>query len=292
MIEYSSFVPHSFEHIESAQVFPPGAVPEIAYKQMLKRYEALSGITAHHITYQSDGLTITGIAVLPENTTEGGHPVYLYNRGGSGEYGKLTVWSVLQSLAPFAKAGYLAFASNYRGNGGSEGNDEFGGADVHDVLALLRAAQQHHGFDGKNRFMMGHSRGGMMTSLALKQGAVLNAAITIAGVSDLITDLGQEPRMESLYQRRIPDYKQQGRKVLEARSSQYWPEAISAPLLLLHGTKDEVVPHKQSEQLASALNDMNKPHTLRLFDGGNHALTRHWDEVIPQCTQWFEEHRL
>lgn len=291
MIEYAPFVPHPFSHIEEAKVFPAGAVPELAYTQMVRRFESLTGVTTHRITYQSDGLNITGIAVLPETITAGAHPLYLYNRGGSGEYGKLTVWSVLQSLAPFAKAGYIAFASNYRGNDGSDGADEFGGGDVGDVLTLLEQAKSHPGFDGKNSFMLGHSRGGMMASLSMKQGAQLNAAITLAGVSDLMDRLADEPRMQDLYRRRVPDYAKDPESTLRGRSSVYWPEAISAPLLLLHGDADDVVHHSQSERLAAGLSALGKPHELQLVPGGNHALTRHWDEVIPRCLDWFNAYQ-
>ena len=57
----------------------------------------------------------------------------------------------------------IVFASQYRGADGSEGQDEYCGADVQDVLSLLDIARAHSGWDGKHSLMMGWSRGTAMT---------------------------------------------------------------------------------------------------------------------------------
>jgi len=40
-------------------------------------------------------------------------------------------------MVPYVEAGYVTVGSQYRGGGGSEGTDAFGGADVEDVLNLV-----------------------------------------------------------------------------------------------------------------------------------------------------------
>jgi dipeptidyl aminopeptidase/acylaminoacyl peptidase len=191
----------------------------------------------------------------------------------------------MRSMIPFARAGYLVFASNYRGNHGSEGREEFGGADLADIAALLALASAHPGFDGKNRFMLGHSRGGMMTYLAIRHGMPINAAVSIAGIADLFA---QEHWMgDKVFSRLIPGYPEGREEALAARSALHWPERLNRPLLLLHGTADEAVPHAQSERLAALAPSCE----LALYAQGNHALVRHWDEVLARALGWMEGHR-
>ncbi|WP_158791374.1 S9 family peptidase [Granulicella sp. L60] len=47
----------------------------------------------------------------------------------------------LMIMSSWARHGYIMLASNYRGGPRSEGNDEDGGFDVHDLLALIKASR-------------------------------------------------------------------------------------------------------------------------------------------------------
>jgi hypothetical protein len=68
-------------------------------------------------------------------------PLILYNRGGMGELG--TVRPNTQfGFWTFVQAGYAVIATQYRGDGGSEGREDSGGGDVCDMMHLLpRAAR-------------------------------------------------------------------------------------------------------------------------------------------------------
>ncbi len=68
----------------------------------------------------------------------------------------------------FVSNGFVVVASQYRGADGGEGKEEYGGADIADVLNLIPLAKSLGYADMKNVFMFGNSRGGMMTYLALK----------------------------------------------------------------------------------------------------------------------------
>lgn len=281
------FVPHTLEHLTQIRAFP-NPLPEVAYNKMLAEYEALEGVNVSRIVYESDGLSVTGLMAFPDSLSAGAHPLLIYNRGGSREYGKLTVLSALRSMAPFAKAGYIVLASNYRGNDGGEGREEFGGQDIHDVLNLLAIGQKHSAYDGKNTFMIGHSRGGMMTMLASRLGAPLNAAIAIASVSNAHTLAQQQPMIERVLLPLIPDYASDPLAALSRRSPIDWPEAIQAPLLLLHGDADKDVGVEASIVLQEALQKANKVSELVIYPAGNHALLRHWDDVLARSFAWME----
>jgi dipeptidyl aminopeptidase/acylaminoacyl peptidase len=288
VISRTPFIPHTLAELTEQRVFPK-PLPEVFYDQMLADYAKLSDVNVSRITYQSDGLTINGLMALPGTVTS--HPVMIYNRGGSREYGKLTLLSVMRSMVPFARAGYMVFASNYRGAEGGEGMEEFGGKDVNDVLNLLALAQNEPGFDGKNRFMLGHSRGGMMTYLAMKHGAKLNAAIALAGMAD-VGGISRAPHMEEkVFRRLIPNYDRAKEALLRERSAIYWPEKITAPLLMLHGDKDEAISPDESIALSQKLSALGKPNELHIYPGANHALVRVWDDVVARSLAWMERYR-
>ncbi len=281
IISSEKFVPHSLQHLIDVHVFPT-PLPETFYNKTCAEYEQISNAITNRIIYESDGLKVTGISCLPQETQNKKYPIYIYNRGGNREYGKLTVLSVMRSLLPFASKGYLTYASNYRGNDGGEGIDEFGGSDVNDVLNLLEIAKQNPAWDGRNIFMLGHSRGGMMTYLFLSKNQNITAAVSLAGISDIGEhDTSRFKKiMDSLGLTAAEDYKQ--------RSAVCWAEKISTPLLLMHGTSDEAIDPEHSRELDKKL---TARHELIIYEGGNHALLRHWPQVLEKSMVWFERYR-
>jgi len=274
------FIPHDIAYLESIRAFPEGAIPTVVYEKRRQQYEAILDIAVERITYENDGLSITGLIATPAAAPKG---VVVYNRGGSANFGILTLHTVMRQFIPLARAGYLVLGSNYRGNDGGEGKDEFGGRDVDDSIHLYELAA----LKDLPAFIVGHSRGCMQTYLMLKKGFKANAAVCIAGVADTRgwNDFRSEMR-EHVYKRLIPGFEAREQEALEERSVMCWPEKISCPVLLLHGTGDDRVQHQQSEQLAAALAAHHKPHELVLYEGGNHALTRHWDDVMRRTIDW------
>lgn len=280
------FLPHSYEQLLQLRAFDP-PLPEKFYQGLLGEYDALDVVTSR-ITYDSHGHSVTGLMCAPRQPLPRSHPILLYNRGGFRNFGMLTLLSVIRSMAPFAAEGYLVYASNYRGNDGSEGTDEFGGAEVNDVLALLDIARNNPAWDGKNAFIVGHSRGGMMTYLTLKAGAVLNAAVSIAGIATLFAE--GKPASESRFKHLITDDRPL-EEALAARSALCWPEVLATPLLLLHGTADDKVDQTHSLELAKALSQVGHNPELEIYETGNHALVRQWDQVLERIKAFLKGHR-
>lgn len=292
MISSEIFIPHTLQSLEKAKVFP-SPLPEDFYSKMCNDYAQVKDIVTSRIVYESDGLKVTGISALPVKTEKGKHPIVIYNRGGNREFGRLTVLSVMRALHPFAHGGYLVYASNYRGNDGSEGIEEFGGADVGDVLNLIEIAKQNPAWDGKNIFMQGHSRGGMMTYACLRRNKTITAAVSIAGFSDMFQGIVERPEMETKVHRQLIKVPENEREeAYKARSAIFWADEIDAPLLLLHGDADDRVDVSHSINLAKKLEEAGKEYELVIYKGGSHALLRHWDEVKAKSIGWFEGHRL
>ena len=262
------------------------------YDTSIANLQALKGVAVSAITYASDGLRVAGIEVLPSDIAAGEKiPLMIYNRGGSGNYGMLSPGQITVLMAPFVKQLRLGvLASNYRGNGGSEGREEFGGADVQDVLNLIALGKEQPWWDGKNIFLLGWSRGGMMAYRAMQAGADLTAVAVGAGVADLFDLAARRDDMEQIFQRYALEGKDR-ETALRERSAVQWPEKLNAPLLIMHGDADDTVDVSQARVLAGKLEALGKPVKYVEYAEGDHALKKYWKEWVGETVSWFTQYR-
>jgi len=249
------------------------------------QYEWAESIECYKIKYLSDGLKVVGFVVKPK--MDGlKYPLIILNRGGNREFGKLTEKS-LKYLTYLSSQKYVVLASQYRGNDGGQGKEEFGGKDVNDVLNLIKMAKSLPFINSSKIVMLGYSRGGMMTYLAIKNGAEIEAAAVVGG----ITDLGQ------MYSERGNDMKKVIRDLVgmdktewEKRSVYYWPEKIDVPILILHGEDDSRVKVSQAKKLSEKLKQAGVVHELVIFSNGDHSLYTHRAERNQKILDWFERY--
>lgn len=262
-----------FAQVEALARATRRPVPPAALYRRLERE-----VVCERLEYASDGLRVVAILVRPARPTRP-MPVLIYNHGGSAAEGALPE-AVLWDQARWVADGFLYLAPQYRGGGGSQGEDEYGGADVHDVVNLYPLLRTLPYADTANVFLWGHSRGGAMTYLALRAGMPVRAAAVTAGVADFTGRL----------RRRIPS--DSARAAAERdRSALAWPERLTAPLLLMHGDADPVVPVESSRRLAERLAGLGREHALVVYPGGDHNLTGHGDDVLRRVAAWFRRHR-
>jgi dipeptidyl aminopeptidase/acylaminoacyl peptidase len=240
------------------------------------------------ITYWSDGLRVAGFLGRPLGP--GPYPAIIHNRGGYGEVGLQTGVEIV----PLVEAGYVAVASQYRGNGGGEGKEDFGGNDVHDVTNLIPLLRSLPYVDPNRIGMMGGSRGGMMTYIALKLDTLaghhdIKAAVTVGGISDLFAwdqEVGSLYQFDSvLWRPLVGATPAEAPQLFIDRSAVYWAELINAPLLLLHGEADTSVSPKETLMLADRLRRAGKTVDFVLYPGGDHALTN-YQGGYPDALAW------
>ena len=255
-------------------------------------FEKIFGNNGFHfwqIKYKSDGLNIAGYIIEPPFAKGRDLPAIIYNRGGNRDFGRLK-FEDLFDLARLANEGFIVVASQYRGSTGSEGKDEFGGADVHDVLNLTKLIRDRKGVDPDNLFMLGFSRGGMMTYLALKEGVKINAAAVIGGVADLTKDAKHTPDMLDVYRNLMPDFQYHAQENYDSRSVILWAEKINVPLLIMQGGADSRVDVSQSLELAQRLHTLDKPYELHVYVNDDHTLPDHRDESRSEIIKWFKKY--
>ena len=258
-------------------------------------------VDMREITYLSDGIRVKGFVVAPKKA--GRYPVLIWNRGGCREsVGVSTPYSVARWLSPFADWGYVVVASQYRGAAGSEGKDEFGGADVNDVLNLFPLLDTLPNADASRIGMAGFSRGALMTYLALTRTDKIKAAV-VGGAPvhvDFRLDAAQRKRLglpthdleDFCLRQLLPNYDRDRQKIIDARSPIKWPDKLhrKTPILMLHGTSDWDALAYGSLDMAAALLKLQHPFRLLMLEGGDYDLVRYDEEVNRSMKAWLDHY--
>lgn len=274
---------------------PRGWLISIAFPRSMYE-QAANKVDCRFIRYESDGYEIPGFVLAPRETNGQRLPILVFNRGGNAGYGAITFALALQFLAPYAEDGFLVVASQYRGLDTSDpehsGADEFGGSEVRDVEKLIALARRHPKADPNNVFVLGSSRGGMMSFLVARGDPHLRALATINGESDLELGLQFRPEMERVYAARIPDYAADKHVALAQRSVLRWADELprDLPVLLIHGGRDDRVDPQSGPRLKARLNQVGIVNKLVVYPDDDHLLRKHRDEARTEVVAWFRAH--
>ena len=176
--------------------------------------------------------------------TSRGFAVVDVNYGGSTGYGRpyrdllRGAWGIVDVEDAVAAAGYLA----------AEG-----------LVAPERLA------------IRGGSAGGYTTLAALCFHDVFKAGASHYGVADLAALATDTHKFESRYLDGLVGPWPEAEAVYAARSPIHHTEGFSAPLIVLQGSEDEVVPPNQAEMIVAALAAKGVAHAYLLFEGEQHG---------------------
>jgi dipeptidyl aminopeptidase/acylaminoacyl peptidase len=257
--------------------------------EWVKYRRATSTRRCERVRYLSDGLKIVGFVQRPE--TSGRHPAVIFARGGNRDFGRIDERTLL-TMQRFVDEGFVVISSQYRGSEGSEGRDEFGGADVHDLLALAPLAQSLPEVDPDRLFLYGASRGGMEALLAARAGMPVRAIALRSPMVDLSATSRERPEMRDLFSELIPNFARDPDGEMKKRSAVAWPEQISKPVLILHATEDFRVSTAQTRRLDQELGAQHLDHQLVVYDREIHQLVFHREEAFREVLAWFRRHDL
>ena len=251
--------------------------------KLLSDFEHLKNLNFYFITYQSDNQKVKGLLIEPKKN--GKHPVVIFNRGGNRDFAKLTIATMIMYTSKLADQGYVIIGSNYREK------DEFGGAEINDVLNLTETVKEIEKADSNCIGMFGWSRGGMMTYLALQKSDKIKTAIVGNGVSDLFETAKFRPKMETkVFAECIPDYWENRDSELKKRSAIYWADELykNSSLLILCGTNDKRVNPEQADKIAGKLKELKYDFELRKFET-DHFFTEKRTELNELVIEWFNK---
>jgi dipeptidyl aminopeptidase/acylaminoacyl peptidase len=151
----------------------------------------------------------------------------------------------------------------------------WGELDVADVAAGLRRAADH-GWGDPHRFVaMGGSAGGFtVLNLLASHPDLCAAGVDLYGVADLFALAAVDHRYEAHYLHSLVGPLPAHADAYRARSPVHRAEAITAPLLVLQGADDEVVPPDQTEAIAARLRELGRTVEVHVYEGEGHGWGR------------------
>jgi len=230
-----------------------------------------------------DGLEFTGWLFRPPAGVEAiGAMLFLH--GGPEGQGRP---GYNEFFPPLLEAGITVFLPNVRGSGGfgrafmhaDDGERRF--AAIDDVADAVRFLVDNDLAPADRVACCGWSYGGYLTQAALTFHPELFAAgISICGMSDLNTWYRTtEPWIAAAaypkYGHPVGD-----RELLEQLSPLQRADALTAPLLLVHGATDTNVPPSESQQMFDALRSLNRKVELLMFDDDGHEIDKRENRAV------------
>ncbi len=247
--------------------------------------EQVGDVRSVHYRAQ-DGLEIHGYLTLPPGVTAPSNlPLVVLAHGGPASRDTMGFDWWAQALA---SRGYAVLQPNFRGSTGyglgfmEAGYGEWGRKMQTDLSDGVRHLVAEGIVDAARVCIVGASYGGYaaLAGTTIDRG-VYRCAVSVAGVSDLRRmvqwEAEQGARRDNQavrYWNRFMGADGPGDRSLDALSPARLASQADAPILLLHGRDDTVVPIHQSRIMASALRDAGKPYEMIELTGEDHWLSR------------------
>jgi dipeptidyl aminopeptidase/acylaminoacyl peptidase len=249
-------------------------------------YEELKHpLEARRITYSAaDGLAIPAYLTLPEGKPPKGLPLIVLPHGGPADRDTADFdwWS-----EALADQGYAVLRPNYRGSTLNRhflaaGFGEWGRKMQTDLSDGVRYLVKLGIVDPARVCIVGASYGGYaaLAGVTLDPG-VYRCAVSVSGISDLSrmltwTDRAavQGNKIAVRYWDRFWGANGPKDPVLERISPSAHVDAVSVPILLIHGRDDTVVPFEQSELMFEALRRAGKDVELVTLNHEDHWMSR------------------
>jgi dipeptidyl aminopeptidase/acylaminoacyl peptidase len=232
----------------------------------------------------ADGLDLHGVLTLPPGHEPKSLPLVVLPHGGPEErdYQGFDWWA-----QAYASRGYAVFQPNFRGSNGygtafrNAGLGQWGRKMQTDISDGVADLSRKGIVDPRRACIIGASYGGYAALAGVTvQHGLYRCAVSVAGISDLAAILtydhkrtgGRSATMR--YWQTFMGVASAGDPSLKAISPAELAPQADAPILLIHGKDDTVVPIDQSETMESALKHAGKPVELVTLDGEDHWLSQ------------------
>lgn len=252
-----------------------------------------------------DGLKIPGLLTWPAGVPEAERknlPLVVMPHGGPEAYDAVGFDWMAQFLA---NEGYAVLQPNFRGSAGfgeifaMAGYGQWGRKMQDDITDGAKALASMGWADPRRTCIVGWSYGGYA---ALAGGALTpdmyKCVASIAGVSnlrDMLNDtrtrFGPRSRAFTYWQQLIGDV-DKDRDAIDAVSPSRLAEKFTAPVLLIHGEADTVVPVRQSNIMEDALRKAKKDVRYVRIPGDDHSLVENESRrlALTELAAFLKEH--
>jgi dipeptidyl aminopeptidase/acylaminoacyl peptidase len=176
--------------------------------------------------------------------------------------------------------GFAVLDVNYSGSSGYGRqyrlrlNGNWGVLDVEDCIQGANYLAAQGRVDGKRMSITGGSAGGYTALCALAFHDAFTAGVSRYGIGSLETLAIDTHKFESHYLDNLVGPYPAASEVYRQRSPIHFIDQINAPILLLQGSEDKVVPPIQSERMYQALAEKGLPVAYLLFEGEQHGFRK------------------
>jgi dipeptidyl aminopeptidase/acylaminoacyl peptidase len=271
-----------------------------------EEYPALTGATLgdfKEISYKArDGTVIPAYLTRPAGKSDSPAPLVVLPHGGPNARDYPQFDWIVQFLA---SRGYAVLQPQFRGSTGfgdafrEAGYRQWGGLMQDDVTDGVHAMIDQGIADPRRICIAGASYGGYAALAGVAFTPQLYAcAISINGVSDLPALLAKTiyPPGSRLYSTSLDEWTARigkpGDRALDRKSPINAVAAISAPVLILYGASDGVVPTEQSERMAAALTKAGKSVKLVKLPDEDHWMSRNDTRIqmLSEVDAFLREH--
>jgi dipeptidyl aminopeptidase/acylaminoacyl peptidase len=254
--------------------------------------------TRHPVTYKANEFTISGIMNIPKG--EGPFPTLVLGHG----YIDTDIYTSGRGLKReqdyLANRGYIVLHTDYRNHAGSD-DDPNNDTNLRlgytiDVIAAARAlrASGLPQVDTAKIGYLGRSMGGGIGyNVATVAPNEFDAIILYAPVSANYVDNFNK------WGRNMPAV---GNPIIERFGSpedtpKFWAgisaenyfERIEDPILIHHGTNDQICKIAWSERAVAQMEALNKDVTFQIYEGEQHAFEPQWELSMQRSVEFFEQ---
>lgn len=196
--------------------------------------------------------------------------------------GPTSIASVTLSLKVqyWTSRGFAVLDVNYSGSSGYGRpyrlrlNGNWGVLDVEDCIQGAKYLASQGLVDGKRMSITGGSAGGYTALCALAFHNTFTAGVVRYGIGSLETLALDTHKFESRYLDNLVGPYPASKEIYQQRSPIHFIDQINAPILLMQGSDDKVVPPIQSERIYQALNAKGSPVAYIVFEGEQHGFRK------------------
>lgn len=244
------------------------------------------------------GGTVEAFLFLPPGAGKNDKlPAIIEMHGGPySRYGN--AWTTRYPWQVLARNGFAVVIVNPRGGTGYGAESlrgvyrNFGTDDYQDIMAAVDALVEQGTIDPDRLGFTGYSYGGLMTDVVVSRTDRFKAAVSIAGIWNYVSAMGQNNPQLFIDSYRRPwdeDLQRMWEHSPASRAAQ-----VTTPTLIMHGTDDEPVDPRQSIEMFSILQLNGTPSRLVLYPGEGHGINKpsHMIDYQTRELQWFRHYLL
>jgi dipeptidyl aminopeptidase/acylaminoacyl peptidase len=240
-----------------------------------------------------EGGTVEAFLFLPPDAGENDKlPAIIEMHGGPfSRYGN--AWTTRYPWQVLARNGFAVLIVNPRGGTGYGAEflrgvyRNFGTDDFQDIMAAVDELVAQGTIDADRLGFTGYSYGGLMTNVVVSRTDRFKAAVSIAGIWNYVSAMGQNnPQLFIDSYRRPWDDDLQ---LMWEHSPAARADRIVTPTLVMHGKDDEPVDPRQSIEMFSYLQLNGIPSRLVLYPDEGHGINKpsHMIDYQTRELQWF-----